>query len=178
MLLAVSIVCAMVYLIVCALGNGVDGQNLSKKQPQDVIQTRQKTNSSPPVSSSSSIILRLLRVSFVFAGFRCESSTAMRSDQVWQKCSSTSPAAWQSTWLHIHKYIHTESHTIERRTQFNYHIYKSRPRVLRIPASPPAPRSANDTVRRFLSEAVPRIAAKPGACGGRRSDPCNMDKSL
>ena len=38
MLLAVSIVCAMVYLIVCALGNGVDGQNLSKK-PQDVIQT-------------------------------------------------------------------------------------------------------------------------------------------
>ena len=38
MLLAVSIVCAMVYLIVCALGNGVDGQNLSKKL-QDVIQT-------------------------------------------------------------------------------------------------------------------------------------------
>ena len=38
MLLAVSIVCAMVYLIICALGNGVDGQNLSKK-PQDVIQT-------------------------------------------------------------------------------------------------------------------------------------------
>ena len=31
-------VCAMVYLIVCALGDGVDGQNPSKK-PQDVTET-------------------------------------------------------------------------------------------------------------------------------------------